>query len=144
MMELTEDQLEKINFLMKAMIIATTIFFFLAFIVIFFGLFGIPPQTSQNTLLTLSPVVFLLVVFSLVFNITRYRCPECRTFIKRSSPCPVCASIRQSRGEFRTLIETETKRSDSFLQENASESTSIEKKTEKPGSNAESAEINDS
>ena len=96
--DIDDEHLEMINFLMKAMILAATIFFVLAFVVYFFGLLpGAGTLSSEETLFKLSPVIILLLILSVIFNLTRYRCPECRTFIKRRTPCPVCKTIKEGR-----------------------------------------------
>ncbi|MHA1167696.1 MAG: hypothetical protein ACTSRU_07735 [Candidatus Hodarchaeales archaeon] len=104
-MDFDDEHLEMINFLMKVMILTATIFFVMAFVVFFFGFFGVQQLSSEETLFKLSPVIVLLLIFSVIFNLTRYRCPECHTFIKRRIPCPVCLAMKESRAAIKKVDE---------------------------------------
>ncbi|MHA2295930.1 MAG: hypothetical protein ACXAEU_23665 [Candidatus Hodarchaeales archaeon] len=141
-MELTESQLEMINYSMKVLILATTAFFVMTFIVIFFGLIG-PPQTSQDTLITLSPVILLLIVLSVIFNLTRYRCPHCRTFISRKQPCPVCAAIQKGKTADFELTTREQPEIDSFLQEEVTKDETAREESNETSPGGELADNNE-
>ena len=127
-MKLTGDQLEKINLSMKVLILASTFFFMINFMILFFGLFGFQRMTSQEAVFALSPVLGLILVFSLLFNITRYRCPQCRTFIdRRNSVCPVCREIGLTGSTVETGTETlESSGAAEFLAEEPPEEIELE------------------